>query len=57
MVVEALLLQVPLLNVYVNVCVPADGLKLFPVTPVPDHVPPEGEPVKVTAAELEHTGP
>jgi hypothetical protein len=43
---------------YVNGNVPApDGVKIFPLTPVPEYVPPEGLPfVKVSAPLFVQTG-
>jgi len=42
-------------TVYVIICVPTEGSKLFPETPVPLHVPPVGEPERGTRSAFAHT--
>ena len=59
-VVFPVLLQEPLLNEYVITCGPAPavaGLNVFPLTPAPLNVPPEGVAERVKGAVSKHTGP
>lgn len=57
MVVFSAVVHGPFVCVYVMVWVPALGSKLFPVTPVPLHVPPIGVPFKAIGPSFAHNGP
>ncbi len=61
MVVKSVFGQVPSVYVYVIVCVPTLGSKIWlpgaPLTPVPLKVPPLGVPAKATGASNTQNGP